>query len=77
MLSVTPSSPAPDASAVCVLCFITLSYVKGSSGEGSPDVNLMCVLYCCDTGTLVFCYYFTSCIFVCVALFHHQTDAQI
>lgn len=58
----------PDASAVCVLCFITLSYVAGKLSRGSPDVNGG---VCCIGVTLVqlCCFYFTSCIFNGVVLY--------
>lgn len=36
--------PAPDASTVCVLCFITLSYVTGSLGEWAQMWTFVCIV---------------------------------
>lgn len=48
LYSFTLSSPAPDASTVCVLCFITLLYVTGSWGEWIQMWMLECfVLMLC------------------------------
>lgn len=71
--AVTLSLPAPDASTVCVLCFITPSYVRGSLGEWAQ----MCVNsisfkkpWC---SVVIFCamYVLKNQVWVCLFFFLH------